>query len=909
MKKLKPDVEATYQRKTQREHILDRPLMYMGEKDVVLKNINIFNEEGQNIVNKKIEYSPGLYKIFDEILTNATDHTKRDSTVSNIKVNITDECISVLNDGEGIPIVKHKEYDIYIPELIFAHLLTSSNYNDDEKRIVGGMNGIGAKLSAIFSNKFIIETIYNKKKYVQEFSNNLAIIGKPKITKYTRKGYTKVTFYPDFERLGITEISKSNYLLLKKRTYDASACTDKNITVWFNDTKIKVKDFQSYMDLYIGNKSQTPRIFQTINPRWELGICLTNGEKFKQISFVNGIYTSLGGTHIDHILSPIVKKITDIIQSKNKNVTIKNQYVKDNLMIFLKCSIENPDFTSQAKEEHITKVNKFGSRCNLTEDFIKKIIKLGITERVLIEAEAKERKTLNKTDGKKKTRITGIPKLNDASKAGTRESSKCRLILTEGDSAKATAVSGISVLGINRDYYGVFPAKGKLLNAREATVKQLMNNEEINNLKKILGLQQDKIYTSTDELRYGGIIIFTDQDNDGFHIKGLVMNLFHTFWPELLKIDNFITSIITPIVKAFKRNDEVCFYNMEEYKQWKENTNQTGWKIKYYKGLGTSTSTEAKEYFKNLKQNTITYEWTSNELNDEAMLLAFKKTEADSRKEWIKENTKNIPIPDSSIKKITFNNFIHKELVLFSIADVQRSIPHIMDGLKPSQRKVLFGCIKRNLTQEIKVSQLAGYISEHSAYHHGEASLLQTIISMAQNYIGSNNLNLLLPNGQFGTRLMGGKDSASARYIFTQLSTWTQKLFCTIDNNLLNYLNDDGKYIEPEYYVPTLPTLLINGSKGIGTGYSTTIPCYNPQDIINNLKLLMIDEQADLLSMDPWYKGFKGKIEKKENGNYITIGNYRIIDSTTIRILELPIHVWTQDYKEFLDSLIDKKYN
>ena len=686
-KKSKKCIEDTYQKKSQREHILDRPQMYMGSKDNQKKEMWTFDEETISIIHKEITYNAGLYKIFDEILTNATDHTKRDQTVSNIKIEIEEDMISVYNDGEGVPIIIHKEHNIYVPELIFGNLLTSSNYDDNEKRIVGGMNGIGAKLTNIFSKKFIIETVSQGQKYVQLFENNMSVIGKPKITKYSKKPYTKISFYPDFERLEMTNITRDNLFLLKKRTYDASACTAANVNVFFNGKRVATKDFQSYMNLYIGNRQKTSRVFEIPNARWEIGVALSPFEKYRQVSFVNGICTNLGGTHIEHVLTPMIRRITDIIQAKNKNVTIKTQYVKDNLMLFLKCSIENPEFTSQAKEEHITKVTKFGSRCILTDEIIKKIIKLGITERVLIEAEAKSRKALNKTDGKKKTRITGIPKLNDANKAGTKESHKCRLIITEGDSAKATAISGVSVLGKNRDYYGVFPARGKLLNVREATTKQLMNNEEVNNLKKIIGLQQGKTYENIDELRYGGIIIFTDQDVDGFHIKGLVMNLFHTFWPELLKMPNFVTSIITPIIKTFRRGQELAFYNLEEYKQWKESMNTTGWKIKYYKGLGTSTATEAKDYFRNLEQNTITYQWDTEDFNDESLVLAFKKTEADSRKDWIKAKTKNMPVPDPSIKEVSFDSFINKELVLFSIADVQRSIPHLMDGLKPSQKK------------------------------------------------------------------------------------------------------------------------------------------------------------------------------------------------------------------------------
>lgn len=215
--------------------------------------------------------------------------------------------------------------------------------------------------------------------------------------------------------------------------------------------------------------------------------------------------------------------------------------------------------------------------------------------------------------------------------------------------------------------------------------------------------------------------------------------------------------------------------------------------------------------------------------------MAFAKKRVDERKEWLKNFQKGTYV-DYGVEKMSYDNFINKELILFSVADNQRSIPCFVDGLKPSQRKVLFSCFKRNLRKEIKVAQLAGYVAEHSAYHHGEASLNSTIVGMAQNFVGSNNVNFLYPSGQFGTRIMGGKDASSARYVFTRLETVTRAIFHPDDEPLLNYLDEDGQVIEPDYYVPVIPTVLINGSDGIGTGWSSAVPNYSPYDIIENLR-------------------------------------------------------------------------
>ena len=247
---------------------------------------------------------------------------------------------------------------------------------------------------------------------------------------------------------------------------------------------------------------------------------------------------------------------------------------------------------------------------------------------------------------------------------------------------------------------------------------------------------------------------------------------------------------------------------------------------------------------------------------------------------------------------------MNKELILFSMADNIRSIPSLIDGFKPSQRKVLFSCFKRKLKKDIKVVQLAGYVSEHSAYHHGEASLQGTIINMAQNYCGSNNVNLLVPSGQFGTRLLGGKDAASPRYIFTRLQPVTRAIFHESDDALMEYLDDDGLSIEPKYYMPVVPLLLVNGTDGIGTGWSTMVPCYNPRDIVKNLKHLLAGEEME--AMLPWYRGFNGTIEvdAKSNQKFHVRGKIEKVDETTLEISELPINSWTNTYTDFLIGMM-----
>jgi len=921
-------VEQKYKKHNLKDHILELPDVYIGSVEET--KLKLYVPDASDKMNEKeITYIPGLFKIFDEIIVNCIDHSIRLKTeevsgkenirhVKNIKVGIDKETgwIEIFNDGNGIDIEKHSEYNnIWIPELIFGELLTSTNYDKSEEKLIGGKFGYGVKLANIFSKEFNIETVdhYRKKIYTQTFTNNMTDKSVPVIKSYTKIPYTKIRFLPDYGRFGMKNLTEDMYELFKRRAYDASACTSKDITIYFNDVKLPIKDFEKYVDLFLDTKEIQPRIYENCNDRWEVAVALSNSGTFEQISFVNGVNTIRGGRHLDYITNAVIKKLAEMALAKKKK-TIKPQHIKDNMFVFVKCSIVNPSFDSQTKETLTTQVAKFGSKCDLSDKFYDKLFKSGIIEKALSLTEVVDNKKLAKTDGKKVSKII-VPKLDDANFAGTKNSAECTLILTEGDSAKTMAISGLSEVG--RDKYGVFPLRGKIINPKDVSVQKIGDNAEISALKKILGLEQNKKYTDISSLRYGSIMIMTDQDHDGSHIKGLLINVFQTLWPSLYKIEGFLTSMLTPIIKATNKSGEVLsFYNMSDYHKWdeEESKKKTSWKIKYYKGLGTSKEEEAKEYFKNMKK--ITYIHTDN--SDEAVDLAFNKKKADNRKEWLINYDKN-DVLDYTKPKVNYETFINKDLIHFSNRDLERSINHICDGLKESTRKILYACFKRKLyTNEIKVAQLAGNVSEVTAYHHGETSLQQAIVGMAQIFVGTNNINLLVPNGQFGSRISGGADASSARYIFTLLSKLARLIFKEEDNVILNYLEEDGMQIEPEYYIPIIPMILVNGGIGIGTGFSTNIPQHNPEDIIDICKTITqeihgkedFDEIKTIINdltfddIKPYYLGFKGTINKNDKNSFVSKGIYNWVDDNTVLISELPIGTWTEDYKEFLENLI-----
>ena len=590
-----------YQQKTDKQHILDNPDTYIGSVEDVDSMQWIINEDNTKIIEKNIRYIPGLFKLFDEGIVNCRDHVIRmlqavqnnqeqAIPVSYIDIGVQDDgTIIMVNDGNGIDIAQHPEYKIWIPELIFGHLRTSTNYDKSEKKIVGGKNGFGFKLVLIWSTYGCVETVDHIRglKYVQEFKQNLDVICPPTITKSKVKPYTKITFKPDYARLGIDGLSPDMISLLKKRVYDVAAVTDKALKVKYNSQLVPVKNFQQYIDLYIGDKTTSPRVYEENGERWEYAVALTPTNEFTQISFVNGIHTSKGGKHVEYILNQITRKLCDFIEKKKK-IRVNPNSIKEQLILFIRCDIENPAFDSQTKDFMNTPMVKFGSKCEVSDKFIEKVAKMGVMDAACAITEAKETKTIKKSDGIK-TKNVRIPKLDDANWAGTDKSKECMIIFCEGDSAKTGVISGLT--SEDRNTIGVYPLKGKVMNVRGENIKKIADNNEIAEIKKILGLEVGKSYNTIDDvnkyLRYSKVVFMTDQDKDGSHIKGLCINLFQNEWASLTRINGFISFMNTPILKAKKGNQELKFYTNGEYDEWKSNNETKGWNIKYYKGLGT----------------------------------------------------------------------------------------------------------------------------------------------------------------------------------------------------------------------------------------------------------------------------------------------------------------------------------
>lgn len=912
-------LKKQYKKKDQISHILDRPDTYVGSTRV--QEINEFVYENEKIIKKTVSVAPALIRIFVEPLSNIIDNvqtSKKEGIPCKkiiININEQDGTISMYNNGAYIPIEYFDDTKEYIHSVIFGQLLTSSNYDDTENRLVSGRNGIGIKATNVFSKYFKIEGVdpKNNKKLTQIWTNNMkntegAIVEESSL----KAGYTEVKWIPDFKRFGVNGYSTDIINLFKKYICDTVMTT--KIPIILNDNILKISNMLDYALLYTDNDNQDILYHKTKTAEV---VVLSSTTGYESVSFVNGMQTNKGGKHVvswnEAIFRPIVNKLNQ--KFKDSKITIKD--VKKFFKIIINCEVVNPEFESQSKHElthpnvessfPLNKVNiifRWDSIKNI-EDMIKK----------------KELAVLDKIS---KTKKVNIPGLDHANKSGGKFSKDCILILCEGDSAKTYAVSGISI-GIDdkkgRDYFGIMPLRGKILNVRDAKTSTITKNTVISNMIQAIGLKPEldyKIEKNYNSLRYGKLMILCDQDVDGIHISALIINFFHYLFPTLLE-KNYIMSMQTPIVRVLLPKKNIIFYNEQAFRRY-VSSQKKKINVKYYKGLGTSNAREVKETFgKKLVQ-------FKNDKNTKFSLNKVFGKDTNARKEWLSiydPLTKKDCIGNEDGKcDVNITDYIDDKLIEFSIEDCARSIPNIFDGLKQSQRKILFTCIERNLTyntkKTLKVLQLGGSVAEKTSYHHGENSLFDTIIKMAQAFPGSNNIPLLFRDGAFGSRNTNN-DAASPRYIFTKLDYLTRLIFRPEDDNILNYLQDDGESIEPEYYIPIIPMILVNGCSGIGTGWSSNIPLYNPLNLVDCIKcwlnldgkVLQFDDNFMIScfpELIPWYRGFTGSIEKVNANKYNCYGVIEIDNKKKI-VTEIPITKgsWIEKFKEYLEILQDNK--
>ena len=968
------------------DHILRRPDTYVGSKRIEDIEEYVFEvspdcsdgapkegnrgatagEDGK-LVKKHIQVSPAFVRIFQEILSNAVDNIERPPEASTIKpmsyihVSISDYEISVTNDGAVIPI-EINEYDIYNPTLIFGNLLSGSNYNDEVERFTVGRNGLGAKLTNVLSVKFTVECLdpLRKVKFSQTWENNMKKINPPEITPSKAvNGYTKITWVPDFKWFNMEMITLEIKEYLSAFVLNASLTTGLKKTTLdiISDTEggekicsIKLPNkYDRYFSL-MGDDNPEILKLEDENSR----VLITSSDTgFEVHSFVNGLRTRDGGTHVNAWLNAVFNPLLSKLNHKDIKLTTKD--LKPFFRFVIITRIGSPEFDSQEKNRLTLPVKVE----NIPESKIRAITKWSVWSKIKMLITTTQQKAVGKMLAVNKSRHPIIDGYDKANHAGGPRKNDCSLIVCEGLSAKTFCVEGIrfgidGLPGKGRDFYGIYPLKGKILNTRNASPVNIGKNAVIVDLITILGLDYNRP-TKLDKLNYGRLIIITDADTDGIHIEGLLLNFFQTLFPELLKI-GFVLSMKTPLVKIgnFNKNKQRYFYDSHEWNHFiKTTTLPKNIDIKYHKGLGTIKASEIGNVF---GKRIIKYKLDKETEN--MFIVAFDKNHSEARKHLIaeySESLEELEMPESlpmeasaqnetavaptvlttgaSRLSVDFFNpknktedpltqtmflseYLQLELPKFYYDDCKRSLPHAIDGLKESQRKIVYTAKLRGLHKtELKVAQFAAAVAEKTAYHHGEQNLANTIINLAQSFVGSNNIPFFTEGGGFGSRLVGGKDAASPRYIFTKTVPCFTAMFPEEEEELLTKRQEDGEIIEPHFYTPTLPVILINGAKGIGTGWSSSCPMFKPSDVLHAARLWMESKfkigntrskfEKFVHTMMPWYRGFTGKIARIDDRRFVTSGKFETKTTKTgqiLKITELPIGEWTSDFVEWLLS-------
>lgn len=900
------------------QHTLARPDTYIGSIRPVKDQVFLVRdaEDGPRIIREEVKYNPGLLKIFQEILSNAIDNKWRSEKhkvpMKYIKVSYTDTSITVENDGYAIPVIQEDiEYTdpdtnevetltVYPAEVLFGHERSSTNYNDEEDRLTSGRNGIGAKATNIFSKRFVvtISDPKNGRMFEQEYTDNMTQRTEPRVTKTIRKtGFVRIEFEPDLKRFK-TKSLKSLQPLIEKEVYDAAMVTGLKVTI--NGQQINVDTLEKYAKLYdpkantlvLSNKSDY-RVILT-----DSKCDMSDSKEFSHVAFVNGIHTKDGGIHVDSWKKTLLPEIAKKCATKIKGLKLTAREVGPYFTLFIAMTVPNPEFASQTKDKYTA---PSVSTSKLTDVQLRKLMKWPFVAELKSRLEMKE---IEKQEKEERSRIPSLgDKLKDANWAGGKRSHECTLFVTEGLSAKTFVTSGTDSVPNGHNTIGAYALRGKFINVQSNPLLKVNANEEVKTLKLVLGLKMGQDYSDDQAfstLRYGKVVVLADADKDGQHIKGLVFNFIYTCFPSLFE-RGYVQAMSTPIVRVWLKSDQpIDFFAESSYKEWERSGAKSAKKPKYYKGLGTFTSKDAKEQFK--KPLKITYTLRGDE--PEVMDLGFGKSKANARKEWICSYKRGeIEEIEQFEGDLSLSEFVSTQLVVYHSATLRRALPCLYDGFKESQRKAFYGTRKAKLKETLKVERLAGSVAEATAYHHGGKSMEDTIIKLAQDYIGTNNVPLFEADGQFGSRLLNGEDAAASRYISTRLTPIADILFPKIDDQFLERMEDDGDIIEPVYYIPIIPMILVNGSRGIATAYNNYIPCHDPLVLCDWIEKWLNGEEVPELI--PWFRGFKGEIEY--DGDKITTTGVIETKGRTAIITELPVGVSTASYRDYLGSLTSKQ--
>ncbi len=922
----------TYELLDPREHVLKRPSVYVGSVEHQKIETFVVDEKDDKYIGafREISYSPALFKILDEILTNSLDHVTRtqseknpDNICNTIELKLVgDDTIICANNGRCIPItekeviINDKKQKIYIPQMLFGHLLSGSNFNDNEKRRVGGQNGMGASLTNIFSTVFEV-TISNKETgqvYSQTWRDNMTQITKPKITtpkNGVKNNRIEIKFTPDFIKFGYkkTEFDVDMKSLILRRAYDLSVATSDDVNIKLNGRIIhRMKTAEQYGKFFGLTPYNIDVKCSDKNCYWNVAVAInknSDGVGTTNLTFINGINTALGGTHVDLF----VRKLSEII-----GTDVPRRVLLGRVVWIIFGQIYNPTFESQVKMRLESPLRSWGVNLDIDEKSLKNFIKKsGLSDDISSLKNTEDLKKLAKTDGNKK-RFVNISKASwdDAPLSGTARSSECKLFLVEGNSASSLFKNGKTAE--NAHTIGVYPLRGVPINSRIASIKDIAANDEFNDLKQILGLREGMVYTKDNikTLRYGKLLIAADQDPDGGKIKMLIINHLERFWPSLFEI-GFVSFFTTPLIRASrgvgKKMEIIEFFSQSQFDLWAKNKSISAYKIKWLKGLASSDNNDAKRYMQNIMGNSKRIKLLAA---DKPFLEQMFGKDSEPRKVLLMNK---LPTElDYTRSEYDVSELLHSEYLDYMFYSLKRAIPHMIDGLKDVNRKIVFGAKQLKLGVEMNVSNFASFVKEQTDYHHAPSSLEDSIAQMSICYTGANNFALLNSHSQNGSRV--DSEHGASRYIFISKNKLIDMIFNNRDDPLLKWKDDvdqgSVKKMEPEFYCPILPYVLLNGNEGIAVGYSTSIPPFKPVDIIQWIFAYLSrpvgdDKIPSTSHFVPYYRGFIGKIERNVGQPSFTCsGCIERIGSCTYKISEILPEMTIAIFKAHLIKLVEK---
>jgi DNA topoisomerase-2 len=895
------------------EQCRQRPDMYIGSVTETAMTLPTWSEDERT---KSVVLRPGLLSLMNELVTNALDNQRRPGGMTYISLKWDGAALTVENDGATLSVVHTVEGQ---PELLVAFGWMHSGTNFDQtdtgkkaNKFTAGRNGVGGKACLVFCASYEV-TASNaeegKERTVAWREGYLSTPALSAVKAYKgAKNRTRVVWRPDLSVLGTADgaLPEGMDVVASWLAHNASLCADAGVVVKYNGKQLRARTPEQFCKLLGGTAPLAACTVTDADGVEVLRLCvgarvvpLAEPEPGLAYAFVNATPCP-HGTHETMILRKVCETLDEIAKRRRTGgvvVHVTPTFLRKHAVVVAVVLVDNERFTDQTKRTLDTPVKDYGWKWGAVSDaFASALGRAPFIDRAL--ESARQRELADASRATKHTKRVVAPADSKYEPATAKGRPQSTLIVCEGDSAANLVRSGLSVVG--RTHYGLYPLRGKFLNVRGATPKDVLENKEAMALLRILGIQLGVTYDDAmaRKLPYQRLMVMSDQDVDGSHIAGLVYNFVDVVAPSLLAVrPRFMYRFATALIRVTVDRAQLGFYSQTEYDDWVADRRAHGQGVgtcKYFKGLGTSSAALAKEYFRHLAEHVVVVVHRGAE-SSHSLDLAFNKKRSDDRKAFLTACDPRAFV-DYKQAETTVDAFVTSELLpQYALASVVRAIPSVVDGFKEALRKCFHGArILKIPSGGISVANAAGEIASKTKYHHRATALEDTLIGMAADYAGTPNVNLFLPLGQFGTRFKHA--AASAAYPLIALNAPLEGLlYPTADAPVLVHAVDEGHPVEPKTYVPVVAMALVQGARGIATGWSTDVPQFHPLDVVEATRALL--DERPLPALTPWYRGFTGPVVPDGEGQF-TVSGVVEWHGDDLHVVEVPPFREVEAYKD-----------